>query len=248
MSHLVRGLVADGAVRFLTVDVTEVADACAAAHGLSPSARRVVGEALAATALTSAHIKGEERVTLQLQCEQPPLAYAGEVDAYGAIRARLTPSHVPVGPLSGFMLVMRADAVHETYRGVTAIRDQSIGEALAAHLTTSDQVEVVIYVKGNFGLLFERLPEAPGQTAIAPDEFQRRFRGATDVPEDAEILDVRPLVWRCRCSLAKVELTLRGLGDEELASMIAEGGTSVTCHFCNTTYALDVAALKALAN
>ena len=90
------------------------------------------------------------------------------------------------------------------------------------------------------------MPEAVGQPSLSLDEFHRRFRGATHVPEDAVILDVRPLVWKCRCSRAKVELTLKGLGDDELRSMIAEGGTSVTCHFCNATYALDVAALQAL--
>ncbi len=246
MSHLVRGLLADGAVRFLTVDVGEVADACAAAHTLSPSSRKLVGEALAATALTSAHIKGEERVTLQIQSETPPFSYAGEVDAYGAIRARLMPSHVPTGPISGFMLVMRADAVHETYRGVTAIRQQSIAEALRDHMATSNQVDVIIHVQGDFGLLFERLPDAAGQASLTADAFTKRYLGTTHVPDDAEILDVRPLVWKCRCSRAKVEETLKGLGPDEIAAMVTEGGTSVTCQFCNTTYALDVAALQAL--
>lgn len=246
MSHLVRGLVADGAVRFLTVDVGEVADACAAAHTLSPSARKLVGEALAATALTSAHIKGEERISMQIQSDSPVFSYAGEVDAYGAIRARLMPSHVVMGPISGFMLVMRADAVHETYRGVTAIREQSIAEALGAHLATSDQVDVILHVQGDYGLLFERLPDAQGQSFISAELFEQRFRGLTHVPEDAVILDVRPLEWKCRCSLEKVQETLRGLGNDEIGAMIAEGGATVNCHFCNTTYTVDVAALQAL--
>jgi molecular chaperone Hsp33 len=246
MSHLVRGLVADGAVRFLTADVTEVADACAKAHTLSPAARTLVGEALAATALMSAHIKGDERVTLQIQAETPPFSFVGEVDAQGAIRARLTPSHVPAGAISGFLFAMRSDGARETYRGVTAIHQQSIVQALGAHLATSDQVDVVLHLKGNFGLLFERLPQAEGHPSLTVDEFQQRFAGAVDVPEDATILDVRPLVWQCRCSLTKVEDALRALGPDELAAMMSEGGTTVTCHFCNTVYALDGKALEAL--
>jgi molecular chaperone Hsp33 len=242
---LVRGLVADGAVRFLSVDVGGVADACVAAHDLLPESRRIAGEAIVACALMSAHIKGVERVTLQIQAESPRFAFIGECDAEGAVRARLSPPSVTYGPVTGVLLAIKSDDERETYRGMTAITSQSLAEALQAHLSTSDQVDVALFVDASGGVLFERLPEAPGHASITSEQFRERFR-TRDIPEDAQILDVRPLVWRCRCSVEKVQAVLVGLGVAEIDAMISEGGATVACHFCNRPYRFDPEALRGL--
>ena len=45
------------------------------------------------------------------------------------------------------------------------------------------------------------------------------------------------IVERCRCSRERVTTFLKSFGAAELADMREpDGGVSVTCEFCNTTY------------
>jgi molecular chaperone Hsp33 len=50
----------------------------------------------------------------------------------------------------------------------------------------------------------------------------------------------------CRCSLERVERTLRSFPREEIADMKIDGKVVVTCEFCSTDYVFDDAALDAL--
>ena len=81
------GFVNGDAVRFLAVDVTPLVPAMRAAHHLGLEAACLAAEGLVATALLGGQIKGDERLTLQLQGESPQCAFVGEVDATGAVRA-----------------------------------------------------------------------------------------------------------------------------------------------------------------
>jgi len=60
-------------------------------------------------------------------------------------------------------------------------------------------------------------------------------------------LDELPVTFRCRCSRARIDSTLIGLGREELESMLAEqGGAEVICHFCSERYVYDAGDLRRL--
>jgi molecular chaperone Hsp33 len=50
----------------------------------------------------------------------------------------------------------------------------------------------------------------------------------------------------CRCSLERVERTLRSFPREDIADMKVDGKVVVTCEFCSTDYVFDDAALAAL--
>lgn len=56
----------------------------------------------------------------------------------------------------------------------------------------------------------------------------------------------RALRHNCRCSLGRVERTLRAFPPDQLASLMDDGVLRVTCEFCKSEYAFDEAALRAL--
>ena len=268
-----RGLTADGAVRFLAVEAKQLVLHTATAHGLSGDAARTAGEATIAALLMSAWIKGEERITLQIQAERPRFAYMGEADAEGNIRARMTPPRFRARSdqrIDGLLMAIKADARRELYRGMTPLEGQTIERALVEHLSSSDQVDTLLRIQvkvdenGDIrsagGLLVERLPDHPDQPSLSPEAFQAAFGALPeqDISElhtalafgqiqgqSIELLENRALTWQCRCSDAKVRSMLRSIGRTELESIRDElGQAEVTCHFCNERRIVDTAGLN----
>lgn len=274
-NRMLRGLVAEGTIRMLAVEVREVAREARRVHGLGPGAARLAAEGAVATALLSAYLKGEERLTLQAQLEQPRAAITGDVGADGAMRLRLTPPDVHGGDdLRGVMLAIKRLGQRELYRGVTEIGGVSLTRALEAHLAQSTQTEVALrlvvdqaddgQVERAVGVLAERLPGGPDHEAPTHEAFRGlagtiadhdaaslteslRFGVAGDLI--AEVLEERRVFWRCDCSLERVESMLVALGRDELVSMADEDhGAEITCHFCSTAYRVGEDRLRELAN
>lgn len=58
--------------------------------------------------------------------------------------------------------------------------------------------------------------------------------------EEPRVFEYKPMRFYCDCSRERVERTITNLGQEEVNSIIEEQGSiSVTCEFCNATYAFD---------
>lgn len=260
-----RGVVGGRSARFLVVSLPQLAELVRQRHGLGPDAARLAAEAMVATTLMSAWIKGSERITLQLQGQRPGFAFVCDVDAEGGLRARLSPGqlqHPSDGGIDGLMLAIKADAQRELYRGVTALEGRSIEGALRGHLGDSTQVDVVLRIgveqdpdgriTGAGGVVVERLPADPMLPSIEPAAFMATYGQIEreDVfdtlvaaafgrigGQDIEVLEERALCWRCSCSLERIEAVLFNLGPAELQSMWQEDdGAEVSCHFCNIQY------------
>lgn len=274
---LVRALAAGGAVRVVAVDCLGAALHTAEIHGLGRDAARLAAESLAAAALASAHVKGDERITLQIQGEEPRVSVYAEVRGDGTLRERLSPGtlYLPAGKgLDGVLLAVRSDGTREIYRGMTEIGGKTLERAFGQHLLQSVQVDAVLRIgvvsdaDGNLtaagGVLVERLPEDPGRPSIEVESFAALFGPVAELElqalfdelardellgEDLDVLERRELAWQCTCSRERVELMLAALGREELDTLIREDhGAEVTCHFCNTVYRLDEGELIALRN
>ena len=57
---------------------------------------------------------------------------------------------------------------------------------------------------------------------------------------DVEVLYTDYPEYKCKCSKAKVEATLKSLGEKELKSMCEDlPQVDVKCHFCNTEYSFS---------
>ena len=64
---------------------------------------------------------------------------------------------------------------------------------------------------------------------------------------ELEILEKRPVEYRCDCSRERMERALVSLGREELRAMIDEqGGAELTCQFCDEVYRFNAQELGAL--
>jgi len=268
-----RALIAKGAVRLIIVDVAEAANVARKTHGLGVSGARFAAQGLVATALLSAHIKGDEQITFQFRGTRPKTSFTADISASGELRARLVPADFRLkegAVLDGLLLAIKSDHEREIYRGATAVKEQSLEQALAGHLNQSTQVDALLRIgvsltqKGELeyatGLLIERLPEDPEQPSIDVTSFVSRFgdiRGKefTDLRQEIvagtlmessiQLLEERALTWRCGCSLDKVVAVLQSLGRVELESMVEEEGRAeVSCDFCGANFRVSKAKLK----
>ncbi len=254
------GLSDEGGVRVLAVDATAAADELRERHGLTGNAAVLAAEGLVAAQLMSAYIKGEERITLQVQMERPRFAMIADVHADGSTRGRFTPSHLSsTKPLQGAIMVIKHDARRELYRGVAPVEDTDFQGALQAYLVHSQQSEGVVRIEaeldhsgavgGARGLLVEKLPDQ--DTGIFRDLFGD-LAGAELAPVlgsalggelwgfPLKVLETRALRFHCPCSRERSEGILLGLGLEELSSLLREeGGAELTCNFCCEVYRFD---------
>lgn len=54
-----------------------------------------------------------------------------------------------------------------------------------------------------------------------------------------EVLEKRPLLFKCQCSRERSEQAIMSLGREEVESLYEEGQAIVDCHFCHQRYVFD---------
>ena len=259
-----RAITSDGSVRVIGVRAEEAAAELKKAHGLSGDAADIAAEGLVATALMAAHIKGPERMTLQIQSSKPVLSFYAEISSDGAVRGRLKPPRVvaPHRKLNGVLLAIKANEDRELYRGVTEVSDQTLTEALRGHLSDSAQIDSLLSIADGAGLLIERLPDSDGSHVLSVDAFNTRYGGLVDEPpgevvealtagklgdDEVVMLSMRSVFWQCRCSDERVLGMLATLDADTLRDMIeTDGGAEVICHFCNHPYAVGVEGLKSL--
>lgn len=262
---LVRGILGDGVGRLFAIDVTGVAEQCRQLHKLRGDAVKLAAEAVVASVVLAGQIKGEERVSVQLQCSRPQCAFIADVDATGGIRARFTPDVVFISDktgIDGMMLAIKSLPGKELYRGVTEISTENIVGALNRHMGASAQVDNILRIDvavaedGTIeragGLMIERLPSPAARELEASAEFVVAFDPVREMSIETiwnaldagtlqdhpiEILETTEVAWRCSCGQERIEAILASLPVEELTSMLEEDGKAeVICHFCNVSY------------
>jgi molecular chaperone Hsp33 len=262
-SYLI-GLSNEGGARVLAVDATATAEELRQRHDLVGHASLVAAEGLVAAQLMSAYIKGEERITLQVQMEKPRFAMIADVNADGSTRGRFTPAHIPASThLQGAIMVIKHDARRELYRGVAPVEDTDFQGALQAYLVRSQQSEGVVRIQAELdesggvrsarGLLVEKLPDQ--DTEIFRELFGPLAEAELGAVLDSafggelwgfplEVLETRTLRFFCPCSRDRSRGILLGLGVEELRGLLSEQGRAeISCNFCREIYDFDAAEL-----
>ena len=237
-------------------------------HGLGAVAARLASEGLVSNVLLSAYIKGDERILLEIAGSHPSFAFSGEARSDGMVRGRFSPSDVESPEhLNGRLIAIKWGRDRELYRGLAEVNHAGLQEALQAYLETSQQSPGLVRLGASTradgsvdfaaGLLVEMIPET-----MEVEEFEglieslrsadlrgvmTQFAFGELLGQEIEILEVRDLVFKCRCSRARVEATLQALGDEEIRSLMDDPGyAEVTCHFCNASYRLELSDLEGL--
>lgn len=163
----------------------------------------------------------------------------------------------------GTLTLIRDLHMKEPYVGTVQLLGGEIAEDVAAYFVESEQVPTVcalgvllerdqsVDVAG--GYLLQLLPGAPEDLIDRLEASVRRAGAVSGLlkaglgPEDViravlpdmdvEILERRPICYKCYCSRHRVESTLISLGQQELQEIIADGEEiSVGCQFCDAEY------------
>ena len=265
--RFVAALACEGRVRVMAVVAVGSAEELRQRHELKSMAAILGAEGLIASLLLSAHVKGEERLTVNVRCERPPFAFLADVNGDGTLRARFTPEVLHSNrAFSGMMSVLKSLGPKELYKGVAEVQNERFDGALQRYLTTSQQVDGRVRILAELdaegrvsfaaGLLVERLPDMPRE------EFEALFDGSLqgDFKElmthfafgqlaggPIEVLGATDVRYQCNCTRDRVVDVLRAIGQEEVASLLAEQGQAeVICHYCNTKYVIDAEGLGEL--
>ncbi|MCI8330173.1 MAG: Hsp33 family molecular chaperone HslO [Oscillibacter sp.] len=190
-----------------------------------------------------------------------PLREDGKLDVGAAVGSR------------GTLTVIRDLRMKEPYVGSVGLLWGEIAEDIALYFVESEQVPTACglgvlvdrdqSVLAAGGYLVQLLPGAGEETA---GELEASIRAAGPVTEllakdpdpeallrralpglELEVLEKRPVEYRCDCSRERMERALISLGREELREMIDEqGGAELTCRFCDNVQKFSKEELEAL--
>ena len=173
----------------------------------------------------------------------------------------------------GTLTVIRDLRMKEPYVGSVGLLWGEIAEDIALYFVESEQIPTACglgvlvdrdqSVLSAGGYLVQLLPGAEEETA---ERLEASLRAAGPVTEllkadpdpeallraalpglALEVLEKRPIAYRCDCSRERMERALLSLGRQELRSMIDEqGGAELTCRFCDNVQRFSREELEAL--
>ena len=151
------------------------------------------------------------------------------------------------------------------YQGIVALEGGSMSASLEHYFANSEQLPTSLRLasdaRGASGLLIQRLPGEGGRDAplAAQQTWDRAHAALLGLPpavllraapedllrecfagQDLRLFDARPVEFRCRCDLRRVQGILRSLGEADIRALLAEqGAVTVTCEFCSKPYRFD---------
>jgi molecular chaperone Hsp33 len=153
------------------------------------------------------------------------------------------------------------------WQGIVTLDGDSLAACLAHYFEVSEQLPTLIVLAANAetaaGLLLQKLPAPAGQGEAAAVAAQDLWEEATALlatlgagellatdselllrrlfgAHDLRLFEAERVAFSCRCDRERVSALLRGLGREEIESILEEqGAVTVTCEFCQKPYRFD---------
>ena len=230
------------------------------------SIRNLLGEAIAAAVLLTATIKNNASLHLQLQGDGPLSLLLVEVNAQSSLRALARyDGEIPESSFSELVgnarltFTIEPEGGGERYQGLVAVEQDTLAATLEDYFRRSEQLQTRLWLAADEhtagGMLLQRLPGASdsednwerdvclGET-ITRDELlnlsARKVLHRLFHQEDLRLFEPQALSFRCTCSRERIEGMLRGLGYDEVRSVLEEcKKVEVNCEFCNTNYQFD---------
>jgi len=235
----------------------------------------LLGHTAGLAALLGAGQKGARRLTLQLQGAGPVRLLVADCDAGLRIRGmasveRAAPLPESERALLGagrLALTLEDTATGRLYQSLVPFEGESLQQTFEHYLSQSEQLPAFLRLHADgenlCGLLLEKLPRADERD---PDGWNRITQLAATLALDEtravqpyalltrlfpeELLRVFPLdavAYHCPDDPEKVRQVLRGLGRDELESILAERGEVVIRNeMCNREYRFDAREVEAL--
>lgn len=195
--------------------------------------------------------RGNPRGYLQNGQVDIPRKYQGKLDVGTAVGS------------SGSLTVMKDMGLKEPYIGSVQLVSGEIAEDITAYFVESEQVPTACAlgvlvdkdqsVAAAGGYLVQLLPGADESVIQRLEESIARLGPVTDAlhggadavqllervleGQEPELLERRPVAYKCYCSRKRVSRAIISMGKEEMQSLIEEqGGAELTCQFCDKVY------------
>ncbi|ATW28520.1 Hsp33 family molecular chaperone HslO [Candidatus Formimonas warabiya] len=220
---------------------------------------RVMGEGPLGAVVVVGNARGEVRGYVQNPHTHLPSQRPGKLDVGGAVGK------------NGFLYVIKDLGLKEPYSGSVPLVSGEIGEDLTRYFAESEQtpsavalgvlVETDHSVKAAGGYIVQIMPGATeeeicqlekniGQVppvsqmideGMIPEQIAERVLQGMGV----QVLEKHPVAFKCRCSRERLAHILKGIGKEELKTILAEQGQAeLLCHFCGERYRFGADDLK----
>ena len=195
--------------------------------------------------------RGNPRGYLQNGQVDIPRKYQGKLDVGTAVGS------------SGSLTVMKDMGLKEPYIGSVQLVSGEIAEDITAYFVESEQVPTACAlgvlvdkdqsVAAAGGYLVQLLPGADESVIRRLEESIARLGPVTDAlhggadavqllervleGQEPELLERRPVAYKCYCSRERVSRAIISMGKEEMQGLIEEqGGAELTCQFCDKVY------------
>lgn len=232
-----------------------------------------LGKLMAATALLSATLKFEGRLTLQARLSGNVQVLQAETNEKGQLRAIArydeSAAEHELNFADGQLAITLEPHQGQRYQGITAIEGGNIASALEEYFAQSEQLPSRFWLFANeqqaAGMMIQKTPMA-ADAVSDPDAWDRIHHLAATIKEE-ELLELEAetvlhrlfheehtrvypaseLSFFCTCSKPRTGSALKQLGYDELNSILEEQGSiNIVCEFCQQPYEFDRAQIEAL--
>lgn len=233
-----------------------------------PVQARLLGEALAASALFTGNIKFSGRLSVQVRSKGPLRLLYSECSDEGHVRgiARWNEdTDAPMTPGEDALLAITIEQDDRDLRqqGLVTFGQGDLASAFERYFEQSEQIasRIVLAEHGGrcAGIMLQPVASGGGVAVGDADGWNRsgHLLATLTMPElttlapdrllmrlfhdeGVRVFEPRPLKFACTCSRQRVEATLQALGETECTAAIdADGYVDITCEFCNQSYRLD---------
>jgi molecular chaperone Hsp33 len=212
VDHLIRGTALDGKVRAFAVNTTNLVAELQRRHDTWPTATAAMGRTVAAAAMMGAMLKGEERLTVQVNGGGPIGKIVVDANAKGEVRSYVTNPHTDLpanaegkfdvmGAVGrdGYINVTKDLGLKEPYSSNSEIISGELGEDFTYYFTVSEQtpsaVAVGVLIDTDYsiraagGLILQLLPGLTDQEITEIEFFLSRMRPFTEMLDHGMTLE-----------------------------------------------------------
>ena len=177
-------LLAGGAVRGVILHGTRMINEMRANHELGILETLVLGRAYLGAGLMSADLKGNDRISVKIECTGPIKGLTAEANAFGEVRGFLMKIPIPLSePMesfdlapffgTGFLSVIRyLEDAKQPFTGKIALKFGNIAQDLANYYLTSEQIPSAF----NLSIKYDKAGEVTGAGGL----FLQAMPGADD--------------------------------------------------------------------
>ncbi len=197
-----RFLIEDTAVRGEWVHLDATFRALRANADYPPPVLRLLGQALAATALLTATLKFEGSLTLQISGGHPVTLLVMQARANGSLRglahwdseAELPEQGDLFGPDAQLVMTLDPGQGRERYQGIVPLESGDLAKALEGYFRQSEQLPTRLWLacdgQAAAGLLLQEMPRREDSAAPRDEDAWRRLEALTDTLDERELLDL----------------------------------------------------------